>query len=227
MPKNPLFRKVKNWMDSPRVFTAAARAARHPASGESAWLDCPMSPCEQNSLRRRTCVQEGLRGKDHAASTIPVFGELRFGREARTPGARKSHPSPCRNRHTDGPRNRRRNRDQEAGLIRPRSRPRSERRSAAPHPRNQERIGTPQTARPRHTPARPEPNPRLKEKLPEHHGNQSTYPDPHPFPDRTPWPAQKRARQLLCSTGRRSLRPSRCSVDRPAFQLVQCLKELR
>ncbi len=53
-------------------------------------------------------------------------------------------------------------------------------------------------AKPRHTPARPTPNSRLKEKLSEHRGNPSTYPDPHPLPHRPPW-LPKRERQLLCS----------------------------
>lgn len=42
--------------------------------------------------------------------------------------------------------------------------------------------GSPPAARPRHTPARPTPNPRLKEKLSEHPGNPSACPRPLPAP---------------------------------------------
>jgi hypothetical protein len=74
---------------------------------------------------------------------------------------------------------RRRNRDWKAPRIRPGSRPRSpdqseDRRLLTPGIRN--RIGNPQTARPRLTPGAANTQTQLKKKLSEHPGNPSTYP---------------------------------------------------
>jgi hypothetical protein len=46
------------------------------------------------------------------------------------------------------------------------------------------------------------PNPRLKEKLLEHPGNPTTYPEPSSAPGSLALAAQKRKRQLLCGAGR-------------------------
>ncbi len=61
----------------------------------------------------------------------------------------------------------------------------------------------PETARPRHKPARPTPNPRLKEKLSQHPGN----PQPSPAPGSLALSAQKRQRYPLCpAVGSRTYR---------------------
>jgi len=87
-----------------------------------------------------------------------------IGPRPRTP---ERHPSPCRIRHTPGL-------------------PQRGSGGSSP-PRNQEPDRHPQTARPRHTPARPTPKPTAKEKTLRTSGNRSAY-DPHPLPDRKPWP---------------------------------------
>ncbi len=96
----------------------------------------------------------------------------------------KATPSPRPNRHT--PRSgSAADQDRKAPLIGPGSRPGSA-------GRNTPESGTdrhPQTARPRHTPARPEPNPRLKEKLPEHPSATGAPALTSPAPDRSPCPA--------------------------------------
>jgi hypothetical protein len=82
------------------------------------------------------------------------------------------------------------NRHRKAPLIGLGSGRGSELRSAAPHPQESGMDRHPETARPRHTPARPQRRkPQLKKNPPTSAPRQPEHlPDAHPLPDRSPWP---------------------------------------
>ena len=106
-----------------------------------------------------------------------------------------------------------RNQDRKALLIGPGSR----RGSAAHTPRSQERIGTPR--RQSRTPTRrgQHPNPRLK-KNSQSTLNRSTYPDPHPLPDGSPWPPTNAKDSYSARRSGSALAPKRYRVSLPAMQ---------